>query len=64
VLDKGKLASPTCEEASWDQLHEVTMVDLSKKGKSFAVQVWYVASLDFEFRSRSLSRGTVLQGNE
>eukprot|EP00752_Nemacystus_decipiens_P003930 g3598.t1 len=38
VLDKGRLASPTSEEASWDQLEQATVSDLSRRGKHFSVQ--------------------------
>lgn len=42
VLDKGRLASPTCEEASWDQLEDATVSDLSQRGKNFSVQVYVI----------------------
>ncbi|CAB1112658.1 unnamed protein product [Ectocarpus sp. CCAP 1310/34] len=38
VVEAGKLASPACEEASWDQLHDTTVADLSRRGRRFSVQ--------------------------
>ncbi|CAM9743390.1 unnamed protein product, partial [Ectocarpus sp. 8 AP-2014] len=38
VIEAGKLASPACEEASWDQLHDTTVADLSRRGRRFSVQ--------------------------
>ncbi|CAM9351584.1 unnamed protein product [Scytosiphon promiscuus] len=38
VLDQGRLASPRCEEASWDQLQDTTVTDLLRRGKGFSIQ--------------------------
>ncbi|CBJ27890.1 conserved unknown protein [Ectocarpus siliculosus] len=38
VIEAGKVASPVCEEASWDQLHDTTVADLSRRGRRFSVQ--------------------------
>ena len=37
--DRGQLASPSSEQASWDQLDYDTVEGLLEKGKGFAVQV-------------------------
>ncbi|CAM9785691.1 unnamed protein product, partial [Laminaria digitata] len=36
--ERGKLASPSCEQAGWDQLDSDTVLGLLEKGKGFAVQ--------------------------
>lgn len=38
--ERGRLASPSCEEATWDQLEVDVVKDLLAEGKGYAVQVW------------------------
>ena len=42
--ERGRLASPSCEEATWDQLEPDVVKDLLAEGKGYAVQVGPVFS--------------------
>lgn len=37
--ERGRLASPSCEEATWDQLEHDVVKDLLAEAKGYAVQV-------------------------